>query len=328
MSNRRRAAESDPLIEQRAPWLDPEDAIQEVSYNIVESLRAAPAPLAEAIMPIAVGGKRIRSRAVWWCSALGGEPRAPEAIRLMTSIELLHLATLVHDDIIDRSPKRRNHPSVHNAVGEPAALLLGDRLIGASFRMAASVATGAFDELGATLMAMCDAQYLEISSAFNLDRTLRDVEDIARGKTGRLFQAAYTIGAQLAGVSDDLVEVLGTVGMDIGTAFQLIDDLRDFRTDSDDIEQGNYTSALLLTLDRDSRSRGILEGEPRTGHSELLTISRRVGALTDAAHTAIRLVSSAEARLASVRDVHLPTLRALSHIGATLTQEAKELARD
>jgi geranylgeranyl diphosphate synthase type I len=180
------------------------------------------------------GGKRIRALLpVWVCHNLGG--RAEEAIDLGAGLELLHNATLVHDDIQDGDTHRRGRPTVWHKWGMPQAINAGDALIFTAFtRIArAKAAPRLMGPIAEALVRLVEGQAREFQFQLSGEQrwaiapTLPEWEKMARGKTGALFAACMRAGAAAAEVNDALVESAAQYGEDVGLLFQVQDDYLD-----------------------------------------------------------------------------------------------------
>ena len=170
------------------------------------------------------GGKRVRPALLMLANfAVGGNAKNEKVIRLATVMEMLHTATLVHDDIIDNADLRRNRPSVNARFGNQTAVLMGDWLYMSAFETSLK------------------------------GRSLK-ILDILRRKTAYLFSACCEIGAILGGASVQIGEALRDYGLNLGIAFQLADDLLDFTADTSvlgkasgtDLTEGKLTLPLIL----------------------------------------------------------------------------------
>ncbi|MFL6162124.1 MAG: polyprenyl synthetase family protein [Jatrophihabitantaceae bacterium] len=195
--------------------------------------------------------------------AVGGEPT--EVLAAALGMEYLHVATLVHDDIIDADALRRGRPAVPTAFGIPNAILAGDHLIFSAFaslvgepprtdpaRVAAAVSVLA--EAGQNL---CRGQILEAQLVDNLEAGARWYAEMIRLKTGALFRAVCQIGALLGGADPELAEGLARYGEHVGVAFQIRDDLLFYTATPEqtgkpagsDLHNGRPTLPLLLGFD-------------------------------------------------------------------------------
>ena len=201
------------------------DAVDELMINTVgkDGLGAAAAELINA------GGKRMRPALTLTAAALGGQANDAEAIQAAAAIELVHLASLVHDDILDNSPQRRNAPSTAAAQGSGLALLLGDFLLAKALSLAAATAAEIAVMISATIAGMAEGEALELTGVKRAKPLSRDYIMITRLKTANLFAAATAAGAICGNLPPKTVEALQLYGEDFGVAFQLADDIADQR---------------------------------------------------------------------------------------------------
>jgi geranylgeranyl diphosphate synthase type I len=190
---------------------------------------------------VAAGGKRLRPELLVRCAGLGagtgpggldGDP-AHRAVTLgaAASVELLHSATLLHDDLLDGSDTRRGVPAVHRAEGLPTAVIAGDALIAQSWRHIAPSGPADVEDLADALADMCAGEELEAALAFDPAARPLDVLRVAQLKTGALLRAACRIGGRRAGLAEPQVRALGAFGSDFGIALQLVDDVLDVASD-------------------------------------------------------------------------------------------------
>ncbi len=185
-------------------------------------------PLRAAMMHSIEGGKRIRPRlTVLACAAAGG--RGQEALDPATAIELLHAASLVHDDIMDRSDLRRGRPTLHALHGIPAAILAGDALVGVAFRLLASAAMPnrqkILAEFAAAYVHLCEGQSGDIGFADSFPLDVPGHRRMVRKKTAELLGAALAIGAMVATADESVCASLRRYGLQLGMAYQAKDDL-------------------------------------------------------------------------------------------------------
>lgn len=171
-------------------------------------------------------GQRLRAVLVW---VGAGAPSEPDAgtVRAASAIEALHLATLVHDDVIDRSPTRRGVPSTWIEYGPNRAVVAGDALVGVAFSLLSDAPTTVVGRLARALGDVCDGQMREFDDVGDSERSTERALDVASEKTGALMGAALAVGAVLAGRTDADADVLHEAGCQLGIAYQLLDDLRD-----------------------------------------------------------------------------------------------------
>jgi octaprenyl-diphosphate synthase len=215
------------------------------------------------------GGKRLRPILLLLCSRLGDGPSggaavaAGRAVRLGSVVELLHTATLIHDDVVDRAPLRRGRPSANARWGDDASVLVGDHLY--SRCMALLVADGdltVMDALAAAMVSMTEAEVFQLEKKRDGQLTEADYLRIIRQKTATFMSACCRIGGLVAGLPPAAVEALARYGEHLGIAFQIIDDSLDFDADEArlgkaigaDLREGKRTLPLIATLERATAS--------------------------------------------------------------------------
>ncbi|MEV6315551.1 polyprenyl synthetase family protein [Streptomyces sp. NPDC051776] len=240
---------------------------------------------------------------------------------LALAIEYLHVATLIHDDIIDEDDMRRGRPSVQAEFGVPAAIVAGDGLILETFAaLTGSRPAGVSDAaivavtsvLASAGVGLCRGQLLESEFVGDLDCTVEQYLTMARLKTGVLFESACRIGGILGTDRQDWTDALGEYGMNLGTAFQIRDDLLAFddspalmgKPKESDLHNRRPTLPILLSYQRAAdHERTQLEqafsGELPADESFALvrTIVETTGGRDAAAQTAAQLVAEAKDRL-------------------------------
>ena len=199
---------------------------------------------------ITAGGKRLRPALTLLCGACGPSSNRAALIDAATAVELIHTATLIHDDIIDQSMVRRAQPSFHAKWGTERAVLMGDYLYATSFSLLARLNHPAVMQVMATVcQQLCRGELREVDARFRLDLTEAEYFDIIRDKTASLVAGCCQSGAMLGGCDDDTVRRLTTFGMNFGMAFQIIDDCLDLTGD-----QGQLGKSILSDLDKGALS--------------------------------------------------------------------------
>ncbi len=202
------------------------------------------------------GGKRIRPLLLLLSARLCGYT-GERAVPLASIIEFIHTATLLHDDVVDNAELRRGQRSANTVWGNEASVLVGDFLFSKSFSL--MVADGDIRVLKAVsdaTTAMAEGEVLELLKTCDLDVTPEEYLEVIENKTAVLIAAACEIGGILGGVDDERVRSLRAFGMDVGVAFQLIDDCLDFVGDQArfgkpvgaDLEEGKITLPLIHAL--------------------------------------------------------------------------------
>jgi octaprenyl-diphosphate synthase len=187
--------------------------------------------------------------------------------------ELVHLATLLHDDVVDDGSERRGVPTARRLWGNAVSVLAGDHLLVQALERAALAAPGpTFQELLGTLRALVSGEIVQLRGRTSLDAT-RDVYDvIVRDKTASLFRWAFRAGARSGGAADAHIEALGSFGAALGLAFQIVDDVLDYQGDPAatgktllaDLQEGKVTLPLLFAAEDDQEILPLL-GRARSG---------------------------------------------------------------
>ncbi len=202
------------------------------------------------------GGKRVRPALLILANyASGGNASAEGVIRLATVMEMLHTATLVHDDIIDNADIRRSKASVNSRFGNQIAVLMGDWLYMSAFETSLKERSLEILEILTRMTRkMTEGELIQLTMIGNTDITEEEYFDIVRRKTAYLFSGCCEIGGILAGANAERQAALRDYGMNLGIAFQLADDLLDFTADEQelgkaagaDIIEGKLTLPLIL----------------------------------------------------------------------------------
>ncbi|MBI1846135.1 MAG: polyprenyl synthetase family protein [Candidatus Rokubacteria bacterium] len=204
------------------------------------------------------GGKRLRPTLLLLAARLAGY-RGPRATRLACVVELLHTATLIHDDVVDQAPLRRGRPSANAQWGDDASVLVGDHLYSKSFAMLVrDNDRGVLETLARATVSMTEAEVFQLERKRSGVTTEADYLRIITQKTASFMSACCRIGALLGGVPDAQLEALTRYGVDIGVAFQISDDSLDFNADQDrlgkaigaDLREGKRTLPLIAMLER------------------------------------------------------------------------------
>jgi octaprenyl-diphosphate synthase len=217
----------------------------------------------------ASGGKRVRPALLLLSSlAVGGDASKKSVIRLATVMEMLHTATLVHDDIIDNADTRRNRTSVNARFGNQSAVLMGDWLYMSAFETALKERSlEILDILTRLTRKMTEGELIQLTMLGRSDITEDEYFNILQRKTAFLFSACCEIGAILGGASQEQQIALRDYGMNLGIAFQLADDVLDFVADEDvlgkaagaDLLEGKLTLPLILFVKKEPAVRKDLE---------------------------------------------------------------------
>jgi heptaprenyl diphosphate synthase len=231
-----------------------------VEGRLAEAVRADDPFLTEvASHLITAGGKRIRPALSLVAAGSGTPlvgPAAEPVVMGAVAVELVHLGSLYHDDVMDDATTRRTVESVNARWGNLKAILAGDYLLARASEIAASIGTEVAGLLAATIARLCEGQVLELQHTFDPARTEQAYLTSIAGKTASLLAAACRIGALAAELPRDHVEHLTDFGRAYGMAFQIVDDILDVvATDEElgkpsghDLVEGVYTLPVLRTL--------------------------------------------------------------------------------
>lgn len=202
------------------------------------------------------GGKRLRPSLVIAVAASQAKNVDDKIISACAAVELLHLASLVHDDTIDNAASRHNTATVNRREGVNRAILVGDYLLAKALEQAALADREIAQTIAAAFAAMCDGQARELADIGNLNRTQASYLQAVTGKSAALFAAACRIGGICAGLPDSQIDALANFGENFGLSYQILDDVLDFIADpksfgkpiGTDLRERNYTLPLIFGL--------------------------------------------------------------------------------
>ncbi len=209
---------------------------------------------------ISSGGKRLRPMLTLAAAQMFGYVGTAH-VKLATSVEFMHTATLLHDDVVDESDLRRGKKTARMIWGNQASVLVGDFLLGQAFRMMVDVGSlDALDILSTAASIIAEGEVMQLAAAKNLETTEDEYFSVIKAKTAALFSAAAEVGPVVAGAGKTDRTALRSYGMNLGLAFQLIDDALDYGGDSkklgknvgDDFREGKVTLPVILCYRRGS----------------------------------------------------------------------------
>lgn len=282
---------------------------------------------------IGAGGKRIRPMLVLlFAQALGF--RGPERFELAATVEFIHTATLLHDDVVDESALRRGRDTANARFGNAASVLVGDFLYSRAFQMMVSVNRMAILEvLADATNVIAEGEVLQLMNMHDPDLAVDDYLRVIRFKTAKLFEASARLGALLADAPASVEMACANYGRALGTAFQLIDDLLDYegatvsmgKNVGDDLREGKPTLPLLVAMargsaaERDLVRHAIVQGEVQR-LPEIIDIVRRTGALEATREAARSEVDFARDALSALPES--PYREALLHLCAQSTERS------
>jgi geranylgeranyl pyrophosphate synthase len=267
----------------------------------------------DAAATLAAGGKRLRPLLVLLCAgADGGE----EAVRAAAAIELVHMATLVHDDVLDQAPLRRGQPTIAATAGRERATAVGDLLFSRAFALLGEAGDGrAVTLLAKASVALAEGELAQRQDAFDTSLSEQRYLDRCRLKTATLFECACSLGRDLA--------ALGTFGAHIGLAFQLLDDVLDVSGPAErtgkargtDLLDGTVTLPLIVAAEADPSIREVdLRGLDPASAERLCERIAATGALERVRDRALQMVTTAKSAL--VGDAFDPEQRHLLELVA------------
>ncbi|CAN5143639.1 polyprenyl synthetase family protein [soil metagenome] len=205
---------------------------------------------------LTAGGKRFRPMLVLLAGHFG-DPRDPRLIQGAAAIEITHVATLYHDDVIDEADHRHGVPSVNARWNNTVAILTGDFLFAKASEMSAELGSDISKLLARTITVLCDGQIREVEASGRMDQSVDAYMEIIRRKTAALIATSCRLGALLSDAAPETVELLDDFGLALGTAFQLSDDIMDViateeelrKKPGQDMREGVYTLPVLYALE-------------------------------------------------------------------------------
>lgn len=207
---------------------------------------------------ISSGGKRLRPMLTLAAARLC-DYAGQGQVKLAASVEFMHTATLLHDDVVDESDMRRGKPSARKVWGNEASVLVGDFLLGQAFKMMVEVGSlQCLDVLSTAAAVIAEGEVMQLAAAKNTSTTEDEYLAVIRAKTAALFAAAAEVGPILAGSDEARQKACRSYGLNLGIAFQLIDDALDYGGTSsklgknvgDDFREGKITLPLVLAYRR------------------------------------------------------------------------------
>jgi octaprenyl-diphosphate synthase len=211
---------------------------------------------------ISSGGKRLRPMLTLAMAGLCGY-RGDGHVKLAASVEFMHTATLLHDDVVDQSDMRRGKAAARMLWGNEASVLVGDFLLGQAFRMMVEVGSlPCLDVLSTAATVIAEGEVMQLAAAKNMQTSEDEYLDVIRAKTAALFAAACEVGPILASRTKAEVAACRSYGSNLGIAFQLIDDALDYGGTSaklgknvgDDFREGKITLPVVLSFRRGSEA--------------------------------------------------------------------------
>ncbi len=278
--------------------------LEDVKRGMKETLRYEGFPLADAVEALVeANGKMLRPALLLIAGDFGRRPEA--LVPLAAAVELLHVATLIHDDVIDEADERRGVPTLHARFGTKEAVLAGDWLFSRCFRLASEASSPENARILARLVgAICSAEIHQDMEKNVWSPSVRNYLRKIAGKTALLFTLALQAGARESRATPRITATLSRIGYDLGMAFQIMDDILDYESSAGamrkpvgkDLREGLCTLPLILALRGDGRELApLLAARPMGDDAaeRILSLVRSSGALDEARAYALRYTERA-----------------------------------
>ncbi len=308
------------------------EALEEVESALSTAVREGAVPATDAAAHLlAAGGKRIRPLAVLLSARCFGQ--VTESIRdVASAAELVHLATLLHDDVIDDADQRRGQIASRRVWGNAVSVLAGDLLLTHALERAQNSASPVtFRELLQALRKLVDGEVVQLRGRAQFDATEATYFQIIEHKTAALFMWAARAGAREAGADDRAVDALGSFGANLGIAFQLVDDVLDYAGEATatgkalfaDLTEGKATLPLIYALEANSALRKHVDAAAAGDADVALHLAREVvaaGATDRVRVLAAQFGTRAEQALSALPDTQ--ARRVLAGIAAQISARA------
>lgn len=281
-------------------WLT--QGLKEVEDGLAAAVDRGGALSGDAVSTLKAGGKRMRPMLVLLCAGPDG---GAAAVRSGIAVELVHMASLVHDDVLDRAPLRRGVPTVFASAGRGRATSVGDQLFASAFRVLVDGGDqSAVSELSRTAVDLARGELMQRRGAFDLELSESDYFERSGLKTGRLFEAACVLGRST--VNPGQADAISLFGHRIGLAFQMLDDVLDFsgpvertgKARGTDLLGGTMTLPFIAAARTDS---GLLEidlhGLDESSAEAVCDRIAATGSLEQVRTRAVRMIEEAKAGL-------------------------------
>jgi octaprenyl-diphosphate synthase len=296
--------------------------LEEIRAPVCEDLRAVDAtvrarlksavPLVDQIAEhiIAGGGKRLRPLLVVLAARACGE-RGSAHIEAAAFIEFIHTATLLHDDVVDGSSLRRGRHTANQVFGNQASVLVGDFVYSRAFQMMAALSSQPVMEImSQATNVIAEGEVLQLMNAHDPDTSEERYLEVIYRKTARLFEAGAEVAAVLAAAAPQVRQGLATYGRQLGTAYQLVDDVLDYRSNpqergknlGDDLAEGKPTLPLIHALreGNDAQRSAIRDAIRQGGLSQLQPVVAAIEATGGLEYAASRARTASDAALAAL----------------------------
>ncbi len=293
------------------------DDMEAVNALIADRMASKHAPRIPEVTRhlVEAGGKRLRPMLTLAAARLCGYD-GPYHHHLAATVEFIHTATLLHDDVVDESGQRRGRPTANLLWDNKSSVLVGDYLFSRSFQL--MVETGSLrvlDILANASATIAEGEVLQLTAAQDLKTDEAIYLQVVRGKTAALFSAATEVGGVIAGANEDIVKALFDYGDNLGISFQIVDDLLDYEGDAkatgknvgDDFRERKLTLPVIKAIAKANEEerafwrRTIEQGKQRDGDLEhALELLAKHDALGDTRKDALAYIDQAKSAMACV----------------------------
>lgn len=287
-----------------------ETELESVKQIILDNVKSHYPQISQPLERLVTAKSKMLRPAFIILSSKFGNPDHVKILSLAAAVEMLHTATLIHDDIIDKASTRRGQASLHKLAGPSRSVLMGDYLISRGIRLIINrIGTNNFEILTSVVSHLCESEIAEASSSFNCDISEREYIRRIAGKTASLFALSCHTGASESGCTTETTSALRRCGYCTGMAFQIIDDILDFRSSSskmgkpcgNDLREGTFTLPVLYALKRDNGTyRKHLKGLKTAGRftlerktREAIRITEELGGISLAREKAVKYTNRA-----------------------------------
>lgn len=256
---------------------------------------------------VSAGGKRIRPIMTLLCAKalnLDSQKAHKEAIVCAAAIELLHTATLIHDDVIDDSPKRRGNDTLNAMFGNQVAVLAGDYLFTRTFNLLYSIENSeGLNLISKTIATLVAGEINQLKNEGQLEISYEDYRKIIYAKTGVLFELCATVVAFFEKQDDKILNALKNYGIEVGVAFQIVDDILDYTSDNEklgknigeDLKDKRVTLPIIICLNKlDNKDKDLFkEAIEKVDFDTVLSYLKQTNALVESKDCAKKAIADA-----------------------------------
>ncbi|OGO77944.1 MAG: hypothetical protein A2Y23_04325 [Clostridiales bacterium GWB2_37_7] len=297
-------------------WMDNEflqGEMQQIEEQLKKALKTRNKTVQNALIKLQQsGGKRLRP-VLTVLGATFGNYDASTVIPLAASLEVIHMATLIHDDIIDDTKLRRGSETLHSMLGRDVAVYTGDFLFTRAFMLIADIAeVKLMKDISKGMAYICDGEIDQNEQRYSKATTVKQYLKRISGKTAALFALSLASGGYKTGCSKRITNKLGVIGKDIGMAFQIIDDILDFTGSEskigkpafNDVIQGVYTLPVIFALNSKykAETEAALDKMQQDAGNSLKEVLEKAGVIDKARKIAMRYVEKARSKTLELPD--------------------------